>query len=105
MRKPAKASDHIEVALRLCDPFGACRLIAALLFLLSEQLHGDAPLRHIMLRAEARTTVKPEHIIEWAREHMAFHKVPRIVEFVDALPKSGSGKVMWRLRQEREPAA
>jgi fatty-acyl-CoA synthase len=28
--------------------------------------------------------------------------VPRIVEFVDALPKSGSGKVMWRMLQERE---
>jgi fatty-acyl-CoA synthase len=30
--------------------------------------------------------------------------VPRIVEFVDELPKSGSGKVMWRLLQERERA-
>jgi tripartite-type tricarboxylate transporter receptor subunit TctC len=28
---------------------------------------------------------------------MAAYKVPRMVEFVDALPKSGSGKVMWRL--------
>ncbi len=31
-----------------------------------------------------------------------FHKAPRIVEFVNALPKSGSGKVMWRALQERE---
>ena len=31
---------------------------------------------------------------------MAAYKVPRIVEFVDALPKSGSGKVMWRLLQD-----
>jgi fatty-acyl-CoA synthase len=31
--------------------------------------------------------------------------VPRIVQFVDALPKSGSGKVMWRLLQEQEPSA
>jgi fatty-acyl-CoA synthase len=28
--------------------------------------------------------------------------VPRIVEFADALPKSGSGKVMWRTLQEAE---
>jgi len=27
------------------------------------------------------------------------------VEFIDALPKSGSGKVMWRQLQERENAA
>jgi fatty-acyl-CoA synthase len=28
--------------------------------------------------------------------------VPRIVQFVDALPKSGTGKVMWRALQEAE---
>ena len=32
------------------------------------------------------------------------YKVPKIVEFVDALPKSGSGKVMWRLLQDQESA-
>jgi hypothetical protein len=32
---------------------------------------------------------------------MAVYKVPRMVQFVDALPKSGSGKVMWRALQER----
>jgi fatty-acyl-CoA synthase len=35
---------------------------------------------------------------------MAVYKVPRAVEFVDALPKSGAGKVMWRLLQEKEAA-
>ena len=45
-----------------------------------------------------------EDIVAWAREHMAAYKVPRIVEFVDALPKSGSGKVMWRALQEQENA-
>ena len=39
-------------------------------------------------------------IIAWCHEHMAAYKAPRLVEFVDALPKSGSGKVMWRLLQE-----
>ena len=31
--------------------------------------------------------------------------VEMVVEFVDSLPKSGSGKVMWRLLQDREGAA
>jgi len=35
---------------------------------------------------------------------MAAYKVPKLVEFVDALPKSGSGKVMWRQLQEQEAA-
>ena len=38
----------------------------------------------------------------WGREHMAAYKVPRDVEFVDALPRSASGKSDWRLLQERE---
>jgi len=33
---------------------------------------------------------------------MAVYKVPRVVQFVEALPKSGSGKVMWRTLQELE---
>jgi fatty-acyl-CoA synthase len=35
---------------------------------------------------------------------MAAYKCPRIVEFVAALPKSGSGKVMWRELQAKQDA-
>jgi len=35
---------------------------------------------------------------------VAVYKIPRSVQFVDALPKSGSGKVMWRALQEAEMA-
>ncbi len=33
---------------------------------------------------------------------MAAYKVPRVIEFVDTLPKSATGKVQWRLLQEIE---
>lgn len=33
---------------------------------------------------------------------MAAYKSPRIVQIVPSLPKSGSGKVMWRELQEHE---
>jgi len=66
---------------------------------------GETVKAVIVLRAEARTTATAQDIIDWARDHMAVYKVPRLVEFVDALPKSGSGKVMWRQLQEREAAA
>jgi acyl-CoA synthetase (AMP-forming)/AMP-acid ligase II len=36
---------------------------------------------------------------------MAAFKVPRIIEFIDALPKSGSGKIQWRELQDRERRA
>jgi fatty-acyl-CoA synthase len=41
-------------------------------------------------------------IITWARERMAAYKVPRIIEFVEALPKSPVGKILWRDLQDRE---
>jgi fatty-acyl-CoA synthase len=63
---------------------------------------GESVKAVIVLRAEARATTSSEDIRSWAREHMAAYKVPQSVEFVDALPKSGSGKVMWRLLQEKE---
>jgi fatty-acyl-CoA synthase len=33
---------------------------------------------------------------------MAAYKVPRKLEFSDALPRTASGKLMWRALQERE---
>jgi fatty-acyl-CoA synthase len=33
---------------------------------------------------------------------MAAYKVPRSVEVVASLPKTGSGKIMWRALQEQE---
>jgi fatty-acyl-CoA synthase len=63
---------------------------------------GETVKAVVVLRAEAKGTTAPEDITTWARDHMAAYKVPRLVEFVDALPKSGSGKVMWRLLQDKE---
>jgi fatty-acyl-CoA synthase len=48
--------------------------------------------------------VKAEEIIEWARGRMAAFKVPRLVQFVDQLPKTATGKILWRELQERERA-
>lgn len=43
-------------------------------------------------------------MIDWAREKMAVYKAPRRVEFVDALPKSGAGKILWRQLQDEQRA-
>ena len=44
-------------------------------------------------------------IIAWAKTRMAAYKCPQIVEFVDALPKSATGKIQWRALQEQESLA
>jgi fatty-acyl-CoA synthase len=54
----------------------------------------------IVLKTEAR--VAPQDITAWARERMAAFKVPRLVQFVDELPKTASGKIFWRKLQEEE---
>jgi fatty-acyl-CoA synthase len=59
----------------------------------------------IVPRPEWRGRIEAQAIIDWCRENMAAYKTPRIVEFVDALPKSGAGKIMWRELQDREAAA
>jgi fatty-acyl-CoA synthase len=64
---------------------------------------GETVKAVIVLRPEALGKTSEQDIITWAHEHMAAYKAPRLVQFADALPKSGSGKVMWRLLQEKEP--
>lgn len=63
---------------------------------------GETVKAVVVLKDTSRGRVVPEDIITWAREKMAAYKVPRVVEFVDALPKSGTGKVQWRMLQENE---
>jgi fatty-acyl-CoA synthase len=46
--------------------------------------------------------LRAEDVIEWARARMAAFKVPRVVEFVAELPKTATGKILWRELQEKE---
>ena len=59
----------------------------------------------MVLRQDHKDKLTAQDIIDWCRDNMAVYKMPRAVSFVDALPKSGSGKVMWRALQEAEMAA
>jgi fatty-acyl-CoA synthase len=66
---------------------------------------GESVKAVVVLRPSHKGQVSEQQIIDWCRENMAVYKVPRVVQFADALPKSGSGKVMWRTLQEAEAAA
>lgn len=70
-----------------------------------DSYRGETVKAVVVLRQEHRGQVTGEDIIAWCRDHMAVYKVPRVVQLVDALPKSGSGKVMWRALQEAELAS
>ena len=66
---------------------------------------GETVKALVVLRPEWRGRVEGQTLIDWCRGTMAAYKVPRIIAFVDALPKSGSGKIQWRELQDRETAA
>ncbi len=63
---------------------------------------GESVKAVVVLRPAFRATTREQDIIAWCHDNMAVYKAPRVVQFVDALPKSGSGKVMWRQLQEQE---
>ena len=88
---------EVELLLFKCPAVQEACVISA-----KDAYRGETVKAVVVLRAEAKGKTTADDIIGWAREHMAAYKVPRIVEFADSLPKSGSGKVMWRLLQERE---
>ena len=67
-----------------------------------DSYRGESVKAVIVLRPSHRDTVSEQDIIDWCRDNMAVYKCPRVVQFVDALPKSGAGKVMWRVLQEAE---
>jgi fatty-acyl-CoA synthase len=56
----------------------------------------------VVPRKEYQGKIDAQSITEWARGRMAAFKVPRIVEFVDELPRTATGKIFWRKLQEEE---
>ena len=42
-----------------------------------------------------------DELIAWSRENMATYKAPKHVQFIDALPTTGAGKVLRRLLREQ----
>ena len=69
-----------------------------------DSYRGETVKAFVVLRQSHAEQVNEQDILAWCRENMAVYKAPRLIEFIDALPKSGSGKVMWRSLQEAEMA-
>jgi fatty-acyl-CoA synthase len=61
---------------------------------------GETVKAFVVLRAGHDASA--EQIIAWAHTRMSAYKAPRIVEFVESLPRSGSGKVQWRVLQQQD---
>ena len=63
---------------------------------------GETVKAVIVLKKGSKEKTSAQEITDWARERMAAFKVPRVVQFVDELPKTATGKILWRKLQEEE---
>ncbi|HZX96159.1 MAG TPA: long-chain fatty acid--CoA ligase [Myxococcales bacterium] len=60
---------------------------------------GEDPVAFVVLKPGQN--VSAEEIVEWCRKEMAVYKAPRHVWFIEALPRTASGKVLKRLLRDR----
>ena len=56
--------------------------------------HGEE-IKAVVIRTDGATVTEDE-LVAWGKEQMAGYKYPRIVEFVDALPMTATGKILKR---------
>ena len=66
---------------------------------------GEEVKAYVVLKTEYEGKATAEDIIEWSKKQMAAYEYPRIIEFVSELPKSASGKIMWKELEEKERTA
>jgi len=65
-----------------------------------DDYRGETIKAYIVLQSGAKITDK--EIIDFCRQKLAAYKVPKIVEFRDALPKSAVGKILRKILREEE---
>lgn len=62
-----------------------------------DDYRGESPKAYVVLKPHSKGEVTEDDIINWCKENMATYKRPRKIQFLDALPKSGAGKILKRL--------
>jgi fatty-acyl-CoA synthase len=60
---------------------------------------GEAPKALVVLKLGAQTTAA--ELIEFCRSHLAHYKCPHSIEFLESLPKTGTGKLLKRELRQR----
>jgi crotonobetaine/carnitine-CoA ligase len=90
------SSQEVENVIKRLPDVMDCAVLAV-----PSELGEDEVKVYVLPRSGA--TVKPEDVVYWCADHLAYFKVPRYVEMRDDLPRTPSLRVRKDLlRQERE---
>ncbi len=87
---------EVEAAMYRHPAIKECCIIAS-----PDERRGET-VKLVAVLKEDFAGVTGDEILNWSRSQMAAYKVPRKIEFAAALPRTASGKLMWRALQERE---
>ena len=68
------------------------------------EYRGEDVKAFVVLKPEYVGKVSEQELVEWAREQMSVYKYPRIIEFRDSLPKTGTGKILRKELKAEELA-
>ena len=64
-----------------------------------DEKYGEEAMACIILRQGE--TMTPEEMRGYIAKHMARHKVPRYIEFVDSFPMNAAGKILkYKMREQ-----
>lgn len=63
---------------------------------------GETVKALVVLQPVLGSNLTPAELEQWCRASMAAYKVPRMIEFVNALPKSSTGKIQWKVLQAHQ---
>jgi len=88
---------EVEAAMYRHPAIQECCIIAA-----PDARRGETVKAVVVVKKEYAGKVTGEDILGWAHGQMAAYKAPRLIEFAAALPRTASGKLMWRALQEKE---
>lgn len=73
-------------------------ILEAAIVAVPDERWGEAPKAIVVLKNDAAAT--EAELIEFCRENLAHFKCPRSVDFIDALPRTATGKVRKTVLRE-----
>jgi long-chain acyl-CoA synthetase len=67
---------------------------------IADEYHGEMVKAFVALREGQ--TAEPRELIQYCRQHLGKFEIPRRIEILESLPKSGAGKILRRKLRDME---